>query len=384
MQTQNKYLRFCGIDVAKEKHMACIIDRDGQYLLRSQSFNNDHQGYQRILACLKKTGKTSSILVGMEATGHYWYSLHDFLIRQSYHVVVLNPIQTAQQAKKAIRKCKTDKHDAYHIAVVLRSGRYKAALVPSELAMTCRQLTRLRYNLVGQTSRIKQLIRSRMYPIWPEYEKIFNNMFCTTSMKLMRTAPSPKELMMLSYEELEALVCKTSRGQYGPKQAELIYQSAQTSVGMIRGLEGMRAGIQTLLYQIEALTPIRKQLENDIKHIADQLPRYLLTIPGADPILAVSLYGETNPIETFTSPSQLIAFAGLDPTVFQTGQYNAPRRHISKRGSSYLRDYWLKKRSQGKHYLVAVTAAANKLCHIVWRILTDRRDYVRYDDNPHS
>ena len=108
MKASKQYLRFCGIDMAKHKHVACIIDQDGQYLLRPKSIRNDADGFQQILNCLKQTGRTKSILTGMEATGHYWYSLHDFLTRQGYAVAVLNPIQTAQQAKQAIRKCKTD------------------------------------------------------------------------------------------------------------------------------------------------------------------------------------------------------------------------------------------------------------------------------------
>ena len=111
METSKQYLRFCGIDMAKQKHVACIIDQNGQYLLRPKSIRNDATGFQQILNCLKQSGMAKSILTGMEATGHYWYSLHDFLIRQGYTVAVLNPIQTAQQAKQAIRKCKTDRRD---------------------------------------------------------------------------------------------------------------------------------------------------------------------------------------------------------------------------------------------------------------------------------
>jgi transposase len=116
----------------------------------------------------------------------------------------------------------------------------------------------------------------------------------------------------------------------------------------------------------------------------------------------VSLYGEVDPIKTFKQPSQLVAFAGFDAAVFQTGQYDAPQRHISKRGSPFLRktlwqmayralqqegdlrDFWFKKKRQNKHQFVAVTAVARKLCHIVWRIMTDRRNYIPKGYNPKS
>jgi transposase len=402
MEAQKRYSQFCGIDMGKRKHVACIIDQDGSYLLRPRSFINDITGYQRILNYLGKTGKTSDILVGMEASGHYWYSLHDFLTKKGYELIVLNPIQTSMQAKKGIRKCKTDKHDAYHIATLLKNGGYRASIVPGELGMTCRQLTRLRFNIVRQGARIKQLIRSRLHPIWPEYEKVFVDIFCSTSMKLLYTAPTPEDLLMLDHEELHELLRKASRGKYGKDRTKRVLEAANNSIGMKRGISGMRISIRTLLDQLQSLKPIRQKLEEDIYIIADELPGYLLTLPGINRLSAVGLYGEVDPIESFKTPSQLVAFAGLDPIVFQTGQYNAPRRRISKRGSPYLRytiwnmafravyqegdlrTFWLRKRGKGMKHLDSVTAAAIKLCHIIWRIMSDRRDYIVEGYNPNS
>ena len=246
MKASKQYLRFCGIDVAKQKHVACIIDQNGRYLVRPKSIRNDAAGYQQILNCLKQSGRTKSILTGMEATGHYWYSLHDFLTRQGYTVAVLNPIQTAQQAKQAIRKCKTDKYDAFHIANLLRSGQYKAAVVPGELAMTCRLLTRLRYRIVRQSAMIKQLVNSRLHPVWPEYEGLFSNTFGTTSMKLLQIASTPKELIELDVDDLSERIRKASRGRFGPAHTQKILHSAKNSVGMQRGHYGISTGIKFL------------------------------------------------------------------------------------------------------------------------------------------
>ena len=394
MDKNKQYIRFCGIDVAKNKHVLCVIDPDGQTILRPRSFTNDKEGYQRLLQSLKNIGPSYTILVGMEATAHYWYSLHDFLVRHGYQVAVLNPIQTAQQAKKGIRKRKTDKLDAFHIAVLLKNGEYKAALVPGELAMTCRQLTRLRYRLVEQTASLKQLIWSRLHPVWPEYEDLFKNPFCATGRKLLYTAPTPRDVLNMPLEELSELIRRASRGKYAHAQAKKVWHAAANSAGMHRSLEAARIGIRTLLAQIEAVKPIREKLEEDIGHLAKSLPAYIFSLPGIDPIGAASLFGETDPITTFERPAQLVAFAGLDLSVFQTGQYEAPHRHISKRGSPFLRhtlwnmafqavyqegqirDYWLRKRADGLRHKAAITAASIKLCQIAWRILTDKRDYL--------
>jgi transposase len=394
MDQKKRYSRFVGIDIAKNRHVFCVLDRDGQTIQKPRSLTNDEQGYQQLRETLKSIGQTRTFLVGMEATAHYWYSLHDDLTRQGYHVVVLNPIQTAQQAKKAIRKCKTDKVDAMHIATLIKNGDYKPALVPGPLAMTCRQLTRLRMRLIQQNAMLKQWIWSRLHPIWPEYETLFSNPFCATGRKLLFTAPSPADVLAMDPHELSELFRKASRGKYGQVQAQKAWQAAAHSVGMQRGLDGARIGIRTLLSQLEATQPIHEQLKQEIVQLAQRLPEYLFTLPGIDPIRAVSLFGETDPITDFKTPGQLVAFSGLDLTVFQTGQYEAPRRRISKRGSPFLRytlwhmayqavyqegdlrAYWLRKLSDGLTHKAAVTAAAIKLCRITWRILTDKRDYL--------
>jgi len=392
--TTQRYTRFCGIDVAKRKHVACVIDRDDAFLVRSQSFNNDPEGYRALLKRLQDAGPQAQILVGMEATGHYWYALRDFLAGKGYEVVVLNPIQTKQQARKDIRKRKTDRIDARHIARLLKNGEHRVTIVPGDFAMTCRLVTRLRYKHIGQVARLKQLLWSRLHPVWPEYETLLANPFCKTGRTLLMAAPTPEDLLTLGQPALIELIRKTSRGKYGLAKAEQIWQAARQTVGTRRGLHGARVSIRSLLTQIEAMAPIREQLETDIEALADRLPGYIFTLPGINPISAVSLFGETDPIETFQSGAQLVVFAGLDTTVFQTGQYEAPRRRITKRGSPFLRhtlwsmahracyqegdlrDYWLRRRGEGLHHLAAVTATAVKLCHVVWRILSDRRDYL--------
>ena len=394
MDKNKRYLRFVGIDIAKNKHVFCVIDRDGKAIHKSQSFTNNKQGYHLLRETLKNIGQARTFLIGMEATAHYWYSLHDDLTRHGYQGVVLNPIQTSQQAKKAIRKCKTDRVDAWHIATLIKNGDYKPALVPGPLAMTCRQLTRLRMRLIQQNAMLKQLIWSRLHPIWPEYEALFSNPFCATGRKLLSVAPSPADILAMDSHELSELIRKTSRGKYGVNQAQKAWQAAADTVGMQRGLDGARICIRTLLSQMEATKPVHEQLKQEIVQLSQRLPTYLFSLPGVDPIRAVSLFGETDPITDFKRPSQLVAFAGLDLTVFQTGQYEASHRRISKRGSPFLRytiwrmayqavyqegdlrSYWLRKLSDGLTHRAAVTAAAIKLCRITWRILTDKRDYL--------
>lgn len=385
----------CGIDVGKNRHAAAIMDADGNLVLRSQSFGNDAPGFKLVLQRLAEIGGPDRVLVGMEATGHYWYALHDALQRSGYDCAVVNPLQTAQQAKKAIRKTKTDRVDARHIATLIKNGDYRRALVPDDFAMTCRQTTRLCSALRKQRAQVKQLIRSRLVPVWPEYESYFADTFCATSQALLAVACTPRDFLALDPDLVTQLVRRTSRGRLGPALVERVRQSARQSVGMQRGLDGPRIGIPILLDQLSASKVVRAKLEQRIGELARDLPTHLFTLPGASNALVVSLFGETDPITSIDGPDQLVAFAGLDMAVYQTGQFNPQRRFkITKRGSPHLRRtlwwmariavhqegdlraFYLRKRSQGLHHLAAVTAAAVKLCRITWVIMTEGRDYL--------
>jgi transposase len=390
---------YCGIDVGKASHVACLIDPDGQFIFRSQRFGNSAAGFALLLnriteSCHAQSVPAQGVLVGMEATGHYWYALHEHLVRLGYTVVILNPLQTAQQAKKGIRKRKTDKIDARHIATLLKSGDYRPSVVPGELAMNCRQLSRLWYTLSGQRTRLKLLINARLEWLWPEFEAHFADPFCATAKAILNAAPTPADLLQLRHEDLTELITRASRSRLGEDLARRLRDSAAASVGMVRGSDGARIAIGTLLQQLDITQPVRKELELKIAELASRLPPCILTLPGVNVIRAVSLFGETDPIKTFKSPEQLVAFAGLDVTVYQTGQYESPHRRISKRGSpslrrtlwmmasiavhkeGHLRNDYLRRRKQGLHHLSAVTAGALKLCRITWRILTDGRDYL--------
>jgi len=389
-----RYSQFCGIDVGKNTHVARIIDSQGQNTVRSQSFRNDAAGFDRLIERLTQAGKIRQILIAMEATGHYWYCLHDFLKRLGYDVVLLNPVQTSQQAKKGIRKRKTDKIDAGHIATLIKNSEHRPAHIPDDTGMTCRQLSRLWYSLVKQRSRVKQLIRSRLHPVWPEFETFFGDMFSITSRTLLNATPIPEDLLAMGQDDLTELIRKTSRGRLSSRRAQRIWETTEKSVGMRRGLEGARIGIRSLLSQLDALRPVQDNLEQEIKSLAEQLPPFLLSLPGINHIRAVSLFGEVDPVIAFASPDKLVAFSGLDVAVFQSGQYDGKRRRISKRGSPFLRktlwmmthlairtesdlrSYYLRRKKNGSHHLAAVTATAVKLCRITWRIMTDERDYI--------
>src|SRR5262249_47649176 len=146
-----------------------------------------------------------------------------------------------------IRKTQTDRIDARHIATLLKNGDYQPTLIPGDLAMACRQLTRLRHAIIRQTTRLKILLWSRLHPVWPEYEALFTDPFGVTGRTLLATTPTPADVLELDPQSLIDQLRRTSRGRFGAAQAQRIRQAASDSVGIQRGREAARIGIRTLL-----------------------------------------------------------------------------------------------------------------------------------------
>jgi len=115
MAKKKRYLRFTGIDVGKNRHVFCIRDAQANIVQKPMGFPNSCHGFEKLVNCLKPFGRARSMLIGMEATGHYWQSLHDFLCEQGFCVVVINPIITATKHRTSIRRGKTDKRDSKKI-----------------------------------------------------------------------------------------------------------------------------------------------------------------------------------------------------------------------------------------------------------------------------
>lgn len=402
MAAPQRFTLFCGIDVAKAAHVACLLDSNGQFLFSSQSFANTAEGFARLLDRLQQAQQAQQerqaagnhgVLVGMEATGHYWYALHEYLTSHGFEVVVLNPVQTAEHGRRQVRKTHTDRIDARRIAHLLKAGDFRRSLVPDDLAMTCRQLSRLLYALVRQRARLRQLISCKLEWLWPEFEGHLADPLGSTGRAVLQAACTPQELLAIPESTLVERIEKASRGRLGADLARRLRDSAASSIGMRRGSHGAALAIRTLLAALAAARSVRRDLERQIVTLSQRLPRYLFTLPGINELRAVALWGEAASIRALASADRFVAFAGLDLAVFQSGQYQAPRRRISKRGSphlrrtlwtmahlavrreGHLRTHYLHHRRHGLSHLPAVTAVALKLARIVWRILTDARDY---------
>jgi len=131
---------FCGIDVAKRKHVALIMHDTGTIEHRAFEITNTREGMDQLHQRLQEL--TEPVTVGLEATGHYWLALYEFLAQRDYAVIVLNPLQIHAYRRSGVRKCKSDRTDAFWIADFIRIGNGQVASPTTPVILQLRGLKR--------------------------------------------------------------------------------------------------------------------------------------------------------------------------------------------------------------------------------------------------
>jgi transposase len=388
------FVFYCGIDIAKYKHEATVIDADGKALLDSISFSNTKEGCEKLLALFERMSVArDDVLIGMEATGHYWLSVHAFFLELGYDVKVINPIQSEAFRKMYIRQTKNDSKDSFIIAQIMRFGQFSATTLSEENIVALRQLSRYRLALVDSCGDCKRRVIALLDQVFPEYDSLFSDTFGITSKELLLQYPTPEEMLAVSTRKLTSLLLKTSHGRFGEEKAKQLKSAAEGSFGVSFAKDAFSFQIRQLMEQILFLENQTKELEEQIALLLKQADSYITTIPGIGDTLGAIILSEIGDIFRFDAPGKLVAFAGLDVKVNQSGEFSGTKNKISKRGSPYLRraiwlaasraafcdpilsDYYQSLKARGKHHLTAVGAVARKLCNIIFVILRESRPY---------
>jgi transposase len=380
-----------GIDVAKRTHEACFMGQDGKEIGKSRRFRNTRPGVGALLDDLQHLSEP--VTIGVEATGHYWLALHDALIHAGYTVQVLNPLQTHAYRKTTIRKVKNDRKDAWLIADVVRIGRGRAAYVPDEAILQLRELTRFRWGLVDQIGDAKRRAVAILDRVFPEYEDLFSDVFIKSSRALLQRATTADEFADADLAELTALLKQTSRNRLGKTKAEAVQAAARDSLGLSK-LGGVASfELRALLDHIAFLEQQVAAAEQQIEVLLAGFEQHLTDIKGIGAVLAASLVAEIGDIHRFPRFESLVAYTGIDPTVFSSGEFTGTETHMSKRGSPYLRralwlaavsasrsnpdlaTYLQHRLDQGKPWGTAMGAVARKLLSRIYVILKHNRPY---------
>ncbi len=382
---------YCGIDIAKRQHAVALLDEKGQRTQAVFSIANDRAGFDHLIQSLPAT---DAVMIALEATGHYWLALYDVLTQRGYSVVVLNPLQVAAYRRSGVRKVKNDRSDAVWIADFVRIANPSPTRQDLPVLLQLRELSRFRFRLTEQIGDIKRKLLTILDRVFPEYEQLFSSVFLQASRALLEQAVSAQEVAEMDLQELETLLHAASRGRFGREKAQQIQAQARLSVGVGFLADAAQMEMRCLLAQIELLEQQRDQIDAALAKLMSQIPQHITSIPGIGPSTGAAIVAEIGDINRFDSPDKLVAYAGIDPSVYQTGQFQASEAHMSKRGSPYLRHalwmaasvaikhdpqlqaYYQRKREEGKAHGVALGAVCRKLIARVYVVLKEQRPYT--------
>ena len=382
-----------GIDIGKNHHEASIVSPEGKQIGRSLRFATTHKGADSLMRFIFKNIGNSPCVFGMEATGHYWYPIYSFLKAKGYTICVINPIQSDSLRKMYIRQTKNDSIDSFLIAEVIRFGQFGTTSMADENILAMRQLCRYRDSVISSRTEIKLRIGTIMEQIFPEYEKQFSSLWVSTSMGILEKYLTPENIENTPIDELFEIIKDKSHNRLTKAKAISIKEAAADTFGIKIAQDAFSFQLKQLIDRMNFLDKQIEALDIEIMKYYEQFDCYLHTIPGIGIIGAATILAEIGDISRFKNSSALVAFAGIDPTVRQSGEFNSTHNHMSKRGSPYLRHaiflaattcsfhnsplnaYYKKKRDQGKHHLTATGAVARKLTTVIYAVLRDSKPY---------
>ena len=387
---------YVGIDVAKSKHDCFIIDSDGVVHTDNLTIPNDRNGFDKLLETILNAldgDPVQNAKVGLEHTGHYSINIKRFLESQGFVVTSFNPLETnAFRKASTLRKTKTDKCDAKTIATMLFSDDSVPTLNPSYQIRELKSLTRHRFRLIGYRGKLKLSFTRIIDVVFPEFPDFVWSVNQKSSHELLLELPTPNAIAGCHLTRLTSLIRKGSHGRYGRAKALALRELAASSIGLSDDAYAFE--LQQTIRMIQSVQAEIDVLDRKIKSIVKELDTPLLSIPGISYTLAAIILAEIGDINNFPTPSKLQAFAGLDPSTYQSGKYTASYSTMVKRGSTYLRwamfqaarlvamrdktfkDYLAKKRSEGKHFNVAISHVSKKLLRTIFYMLKHNETFV--------
>lgn len=389
-EEKNFYL---GIDVGKYHHQATLIDNQKTMVGQSICFENNLASFEFLTQAIKKQLPVEAVVkVGMESTGHYYWHLKNFLLEKGFcNLQIINPIETQELSKTRIRKVKNDRVDSLAIAQIISQKNIQPFQENRELSRL-KDLTRFAEKLKGQKRFYQQELTVLLERICPEFSANFSRISLPTPLTIMKGY----FLENTDSEQLAAKAVKTSRGRLKKEKAEKIINDLNVSMGIYYRHENTAMQLKMILDSMALIDEQIKEVKMRVEKVSRNFKEieYLSSIKGVSNYLAGVILSEIGDINKFERKERLTAFAGLDASVKESGQYRRKQgNHISKRGSKYLRrqlyyaaktaiihdpelkKYYEKKKSEGKHYNVTIIAVARKILMRCYAVLKQKRLY---------
>ena len=387
---------YVGIDVAKDKHDCFITNSDGKVVFKVFTIANNLDGfndlYQKIESVMEDVTK---VKVGLEATGHYSFNLLGYLIDKGLPTYVINPLHTNLYRKSlSLRQTKTDKVDARTIASMLMSDvNLKSYSDTSYHNEELKSLTRYRFDKVKERAKLKTSVSRLVCILFPELEKLVPTLHMASVYTLLSEFPSAKHVANAHLTRLTNLLSEASKGRYGKDTAIIFREAARVSIGSNMPAKSLE--LKHTIKLIQELDSEIDEIENEIKIIMDEINSPILSIPGINYRMGAMIIAEIGDFSRFDSPDKILAYAGLSPSTYQSGQLDGACSHMEKRGSRYLRyalfnaakyvchwdptfaAYLAKKRAEGKHYNVAISHAVKKLVRVIYHLEKSKQQCIK-------
>ena len=382
---------YVGIDIASEKHDCCILGEHNKKL-ESFSFSNTRDGFISLLAACKKYAEPEQTKIGLESTGIYGDNLRDFLRRNGYEIRTFNPLLIKKSIQATtLRKTKTDKSDASFLAAYLARELPDPDPQISYHISELKSLTRARFSVVGACSKAKTQLKALLVQVFPEFHTAFSDVFGVAAIAILRKYPTAKKLSAAKKTAVAKILSEASRHRLGEEKAAMLIDLAKNSVGCHSETKALE--MQYYLDQIELNTAYIRRYEAAIREIMNEIDSPITTIPGIGLVLGAMILAELGDVTRFAAPEKVLAFAGLDPSIYQSGKYTPASGTMVKRGSPQLRwallmaarstivhnpniaIYYQKKLSEGKHYNVICSHIAKKLVRILYSLLKKNTPY---------
>ncbi len=377
---------YVGIDIAKTNHYASIVNYStGEVIQNPFLVTNNKQGFELLYSKIKDFDK-DKVLIGLESTAHYGNNLIFYFHEKQFKLGIINPIQTATLRKTRIRKVKNDKVDSILICEALSLGYYNLLSDYDIKLLEIKSLCRFHKDLKDKASEAKIQLKTYVDQLFPELNGFFkDNLDIKTAHELLKLYQSPKDISKVNLTKLSNLLVKSSRGKYDKSRAIELKELASNSVGIDN--YALSIQIKMTIDLIELLESQIKDIEKQVSDFIKKSDNVITSIPGIGFMTAAIIISEIGDINRFNNPGQVLAFAGLDPSVKQSGTFNASSTRMSKRGSSLLRyalilaannvqlntktfnDYYNAKRLQGKLHYNALGHCAGKLVRNIFYML---------------
>ncbi|MCI8599812.1 MAG: IS110 family transposase [Lachnospiraceae bacterium] len=386
---------YVGIDVAKDKHDCFIANSNGELSSNPFTIPNNREGFDALCQKIRSVSDgLTKVKVGLEATGHYSYNLLGFLFRKGLPTYVINPLHTNLYRKSlSLRQTKTDKVDARTIAFMLMSDvNLKSYSDTSYHNEELKSLTRYRFDKVKDRAKLKSSVSRLVCILFPELEKLVPSLHMASVYALLSEFPGSSAVASAHLTRLTNLLSEASKGRYDKDTAILFRNTARASVGS--NISAKSLELKHTIKLIQELTIEIDEIESEIKQIMDEEIRSpILTIPGISYRMGAMILAEIGDFSRFDSSDKILAYAGMSPSTYQSGQLDNCYAHMEKRGSRYLRyalynatkyvchwdesfaTYLAKKRAEGKHYNVALSHAAKKLVRLIYAMEKSGQPY---------